>query len=141
MNMNTDLTKFTEAHKKTYQTALKEIQSGKKMTHWMWYIFPQVYGLGKSSTAQYYAIRSLSEAKAFLCDSYLGGNLIEISQELLKLRTDNPTEIFGAPDDIKLRSSMTLFAFISGDDSVFHHVLKKYFCGYWDEKTLDLLGN
>ena len=131
-----DLSRFTEAHKYSYQNALKEIQNGRKVTHWMWYIFPQIYGLGRSAMSQVYAIRDLEEAKAFLADSYLGGNLLEISNALLKVKTNNPTEVFGKPDDMKLRSCMTLFALISEEDSVFCQILDKFFEGKYDGKTL-----
>ena len=138
--MYSDLSRFTQVHKESYRSALKEIQNGKKMTHWMWYIFPQIRGLGRSSTSQYYAILNLDEAKAFLNDPYLGENLIEISYALLNLKEDNPTMIFGKPDDKKLKSSMTLFASISEDNSVFHKVLDKYFDGKMDKRTLTILG-
>ena len=138
--MYSDLSRFTQVYKESYRSALKEIQNGKKMTHWMWYIFPQIRGLGRSSTSQYYAILNLDEAKAFLNDPYLGENLIEISYALLNLKEDNPTMIFGKPDDKKLKSSMTLFASISEDNSVFHKVLDKYFDGKMDKRTLTILG-
>lgn len=123
-----------------YQTALKEIQSGHKYSHWMWYIFPQIHGLGRSSTSQYYAIQSLDEARAFLEDPYLGKNLLEISQALLNLDTNNATEVFGRPDDMKIRSSMTLFSLVADADPVFQKVLDKYFGGRKDGRTLRILG-
>ena len=135
-----DLSRFTEAHRRSYRTALAEIQNGRKETHWMWYIFPQIQGLGYSPTAQYYAISSLDEAAAFLQDAYLGGNLQEISRALLFLSGDDPTEIFGSPDDLKLRSSMTLFSVVAGEDSVFQEVLEKYYDGRPDGRTLQILG-
>lgn len=134
------LTRFEEAHRCSYKTALTEIRNGRKETHWMWFIFPQIHGLGKSPTSQYYAIQNLDEARAFLNDSYLGGNLLEITNALLLLDEDNPTAIFGKPDDKKLRSSMTLFALVSEDDSVFRQVLNKYFEGKPDKRTLGILG-
>ena len=110
---NVQLTsRFTDAHRSSYQTSLSEIRSGRKKTHWMWYIFPQIQGLGYSASTQYYAIKNADEARAFLNDSYLGGNLIEISNELLKLQTNDPSSVFYTPDDLKLRSSMTLFAYV-----------------------------
>ena len=135
-----DLSRFTRAHRRSYDTALKEIQNGRKVSHWMWYIFPQIYGLGYSETAQYYAIESLDEAAAFLQDPYLGGNLREISGTLLGLESSNATEVFGRPDDMKLRSSMTLFSLVSESDAVFQQVLYKFFSGKPDEKTLRILG-
>ena len=137
---NTDLSRFTEAQKNLYLTALSEIKNGRKLSHWMWYIFPQMLGLGRSSTSQYYGIKNEMEARAFLNDPYLGKNLIEISSVLLGLKTDNPREVFGRPDDIKLKSCMTLFAHISEKDSVFQKVLDKYFNGNKDGRTLKILG-
>lgn len=106
----------------------------------MWYIFPQIYGLGDSSMARRYAIMSLDEARAFLSDPYLGGNLHEISAALLALETNDPGEVFDWPDDLKLRSCMTLFALAAGGDSVFQRVLDKYFGGAQDQKTLEILA-
>lgn len=140
MNATIDLQRFTSAHQENYATALKEIQRGRKQSHWMWYIFPQVEGLGYSYTSRFYAIRSLEEAKAFLQDPYLGGHLSEICNELLRLETNNATEVFGKPDDIKLCSSMTLFCLAAGSDSVFAQVLDKFFNGKQDAKTKRLLN-
>ena len=139
MNNTFDLSRFVEAHNQSYETALKEIKNGHKYSHWMWYIFPQIQGLGRSSTSQYYAIKNYDEALAFLNDEYLGGHLIEISQALMQLDSDNPTEIFGKPDDMKLRSCMTLFAAVSDDNSIFHQVINKYFDGKPDKRTLAIL--
>ena len=141
MNQTIDLSRFTEAHKRAYQTALKEIQKGRKTSHWMWYIFPQIHGLGHSSTSRYYAIHGLDEAGAFLHDPYLGGNLLEICHALLALNTNNATEIFGKPDDMKLKSSMTLFSLVPDADPVFQNVLDKYFSGKRDHRTLEILGS
>lgn len=142
MNDSVNLERFIKAQQNfgTYQTALSEIKNGHKETHWMWYIFPQMLGLGISSTSQYYAIHSLEEARAFLNDPYLGNNLAEISQALLGLESNNAYSIFGSPDDLKLRSSMTLFAVAAGEDSVFAKVLDKFFDGKYDAMTLKLLG-
>lgn len=137
--MNYEISRFTKAHQLDYQRALSEIKNGKKVSHWMWYIFPQIKGLGRSATSQYYAIQSLDEATAFLNDDYLGGNLLEICNALLALETNRPSEVFGNPDDLKLRSCMTLFAFISEDNSVFHKVLEKYYDGKPDYRTLSIL--
>lgn len=138
-----DLERFRKAQQNfgTYQRAMAEIRNGRKETHWMWYIFPQMHGLGISSMSQHYAIHGLEEAKAYLNDPYLGGNLREISQVLMALDTDNAYEIFGSPDDIKLRSSMTLFAAAAGEGSVFARVLEKFFGGGYDPLTLHLLGH
>ena len=105
-----DLSRYVTAQQRDYQSALTEIKNGKKVSHWMWYIFPQIRGLGKSSTSQFYAIQSLDEAKAFLEHPYLGHNIIEISEALLSLDTSDAYEVFGKPDNMKLKSSMTLFA-------------------------------
>ena len=136
-----DLSRFISAHKHTYNDALSEIRNGKKKTHWMWFIFPQIAGLGRSFTAQYYEINSPEEAKAFLNDRYLGGNLIEISSALMQLETNDPTRVFGKPDDMKLRSCMTLFASVSDDGSVFHQVIDKYFSGVPDHRTIEILDS
>ena len=140
MNKGMKLEKFKKAHETSYERALLEIRNGRKESHWMWYIFPQIKGLGRSSTAQYYAIESLKEAEAFLEDEYLGKNLIEITEALLELDSDNPTEVMGVPDDMKLKSSMTLFELVAGEDSVFSKVLQKYFNGNRDRNTLRILG-
>jgi len=134
-----DLKRYTDAQQTSYETALSEIRSGRKRSHWMWYIFPQIQGLGMTPTSQYYAIKDLREAKEFLADPYLGGNLREISGALLELESSNASAVFGFPDDLKLRSSMTLFA-EAGDDEVFQKVLDKFFDGKKDERTLSILG-
>jgi len=131
-----DLRKFLEAHERSYQTALKEILAGKKRSHWMWYIFPQIKGLGSSPTAQHYAIEDIAEAQAFLRHPVLGANLVEISTALLNTGTSDAHKIFGLPDDIKLRSSMTLFANVPGAGPVFGQVLQRFFEGTPDNKTL-----
>ena len=134
-----DLSRFTIAHQRDFETAYKEISDGRKKSHWMWYIFPQIYGLGYSSTSQYYAFNSLEEAKAFLDDPYLGNNLKSICKVLLGLESNNATEVFGCPDDLKLRSSMTLFSRVSDCDPVFEMVLRKFFDGKPDLRTLNIL--
>lgn len=134
-----DLSRYTKMHEQDFTAALSEIRSGKKRSHWMWYIFPQIQGLGLSSTSRYYAIQNLEEAKAFLADSYLGNNLFTICRVLLALDSNNPSEIFGYPDDMKLCSSMTLFS-CACDDEIFSMVLDKFFAGKKDTKTLKLLG-
>lgn len=105
----------------------------------MWYIFPQVKGLGYSETAKFYAIEDIDEAKVFLNDEYLGGNLREICSALLNLKTDNVDDIFGYPDDLKLRSSMTLFVVASNGEQIFMDVLTKYFQGKLDTATFEML--
>ena len=130
--------RFIDAQKEDYDIAFREISNGKKRNHYMWYIFPQVKGLGRSSTAKYYGIDGLDEAREYVENEYLANNLINISNELLKLETNDPVEIFGHTDSKKLRSSMTLFELVS-DDEVFSQVLEKYFDGQRDEKTLNLV--
>lgn len=137
---NFDISRFIEAHRRSYQSALTEIRNGRKISHWMWYIFPQMQGLGRSPTSQYYSIHSLDEAAAFLRDPYLGGNLREICHVLLSLETNNATEVFGKPDDMKLKSSMTLFSLVEGADTVFQDVLNKFYDGKRDYRTLNILG-
>lgn len=139
MEKTYDLSRFTDAHKRSYETALKEIRNGRKLTHWMWYIFPQLQGLGKSEKSRYYAISGKGEAEAFLNDSYLGGNLKDICSALLQLDSNDATEIFGMPDDMKLRSSVTLFSCVSDRPSVFDLVLEKYFDGKPDMRTIKML--
>ena len=130
--------RFIDAQKEDYDMAFREISNGKKRNHYMWYIFPQVKGLGRSSTAKYYGIEGLDEAREYMENEYLGNNLIAISNELLKLETNDPVEIFGHTDSKKLRSSMTLFELVS-DNDVFPLVLEKYFDGKRDQITLDLV--
>ncbi len=135
-----NLNRFVEAQASTYVRALGEVRRGRKESHWMWFIFPQIDGLGHSSTARRYAIKSADEAKAYLEHSVLGPRLRECSQALLSYRGKSAADIFGFPDDLKLRSSMTLFATVSEPDSVFSRVLAQYFEGKPDPRTLDLLG-
>ena len=134
-----DLQRFKEAQKRDFDTALSEIQSGRKRSHWMWYIFPQIHGLGFSSTSAYYAIQNMAEAEDFLNDPYLGANLRTISEALLKLDTDDPYQIFGSPDHLKLLSCMTLFEAAEGEGGVFTQVIEKYYDGRRDDKTLYIL--
>lgn len=135
-----DSLKFIAAQMSTYETALKEIKSGKKRTHWMWFIFPQLRGLGISDMSQTYGIADLDEAKLYLTHNDLGSRLIEISSELLNLNESDPKVIFGDIDAVKLKSSMTLFSLVSEENSVFHKVLQKFFEGQSDAKTLELLA-
>ena len=138
-----NLERFVEAQNEydTYETALKEIKAGRKRSCWIWFIFPQLKGLGFSYNAQYYGIEDSNEAKAYLNHPVLGPRLLEISGELLKLQeNDSAVVMGGSPDDMKLQSSMTLFAAVSENDSVFHRVLEKFFDGKMDEKTLIMFG-
>ena len=110
MNDSDSLDRFLIAQQNYYRTALQEIKSGRKQSHWIWYIFPQIAGLGYSETARYYAIKDMNEAKAFLENSTLKKNLVEISQALLEVDSDDAVRVMGWPDNLKLKSSMTLFA-------------------------------
>ncbi|MCM1363529.1 MAG: DUF1810 domain-containing protein [Faecalibacterium sp.] len=139
MTQQFNLERFIQAQKNDYQCALAEIRNGRKENHWMWYIFPQIKGLGKRSFSQYYAIQGTEEARAYLNNEYLYHNLIEISEALLKLDTNNVKEIFDKPDDLKLKSCMTLFANACDHNEVFLAVLDKFFGGKQDFKTLDIL--
>ena len=133
-----DLSRFHKAQQGSYETALAEIRSGRKRSHWIWYIFPQIQGLGSSSTAQYYAIENLEEAKAYLADPVLRERLLEISNALLALDSCDPSEVMGYPDDLKLRSSMTLFSLAEPECTVFRDVLDKFYDGQEDSRTIAL---
>ena len=134
-----ELERFRKAQELDFSIALAEIRNGPKISRWMWYIFPQIYGLGRSSTSQFYAIRDLEEARAYLQDKYLRNNLETICKALLELKTNDALTIFGRPDNMKLKSSMTLFAYISDETSIFHKVLEKYFDGNMDQRTIKIL--
>lgn len=134
-----ELNRFKEAQARNYVTALEEIKAGQKRSHWMWYIFPQVAGLGKTDTSKHYAIQDIKEAEAFLLDPELGLKLVEICKALLLLDSDDAHNIFGSPDDLKLHSSMTLFDAVPATFPVFSQVLNKFFAGKKDARTLELL--
>ena len=138
--MDNSLKRFTDAQENSYAVALSEIQQGRKQSHWMWFIFPQITGLGFSETSRYYAIKDLQEAAGFLKDPVLGSRLINISRELLKLKTNDAHRVFGSPDDLKLKSSMTLFSMLPDTNPVFQLVLEKFFNGEKDTKTLHLIS-
>jgi len=133
-----DLRRFVDAQDDhdTYGVALRELRDGRKSSHWMWFIFPQVAGLGRSPTAQRFAITGLPEAKAYLAHPVLGPRLAECARALTELSGNNADEVFGPVDAQKLRSSMTLFALAAPEQSVFQHVLDEYFGGEADEATL-----
>jgi uncharacterized protein (DUF1810 family) len=135
-----ELERFIDAQKNTYSDALSEIKNGKKKSHWMWFVFPQVQGLGNSEFARKYAIRDLEEATEYLNHPELRARLVEISTAMLQSGHNNATAILGKPDDMKLHSSMTLFSLVEGADPVFKQVLNKFFGGKKDEKTLRILG-
>ena len=133
------LERFVQAQEGSYARALQEIKNGRKTSHWMWYIFPQLSGLGHSQTARYYAIRDRAEAAAYMAHPVLGSRLLEISSELLKLKSSDAREIMGWPDDLKLNSSMTLFGLVSREP-VFRQVLEQYFGGEEDQYTVQAIS-
>ena len=135
-----DLQRFVDAQRDDHAVALEEIRRGRKASHWMWYVFPQLAGLGSSPTARQYAIRGLAEAEAYLRHPLLGPRLVEAAEAALAVAGRSAREVFGSPDDLKLRSSATLFAQVSPDGSVFHRLLERYFDGSPDPRTLALLG-
>ena len=139
MNNGSRLQRFITAQETSYDTALSEIKKGRKKSHWMWYIFPQIQGLGFSETSKFYAIKDVNEAKEFLKHPVLGERLIRICEELLKLEEGNANKIFGSPDDLKLKSSMTLFSLLNSHP-VFDRVLEKFFQGAKDNKTLEIIA-
>ena len=140
--MDSGLHRFIIAQETDYQQALTEIRSGKKTGHWMWYIFPQLTGLGYSETSKFYALNNLNEAKEFLDHPILGSRLREITNVLLNLEHTDANQIFGSPDDLKLKSCMTLFSVVEDTDTtIFKKVIEKYFNGRLDEKTLKLMQN
>lgn len=137
--MDNNLNRFLTAQQTCYEDALEEIRSGQKRSHWMWFVFPQIEGLGHSETARYYAIRDMDEAKAYMENDTLGSNLIEISEALLQTESDDAAFVMGWPDNLKLRSSMTLFALAKPECQVFQKVLDKFFQGEMDPKTIEIL--
>jgi len=136
-----NLSRFVQAQEDDYEQALAEIRSGRKQSHWMWYIFPQFDGLGFSSTSRRYSIKSLAEAEAYLKHPVLGPRLLESADAVFRIEGRSANEIFGSPDDLKLRSCATLFARVSPAGSVFERLLGKYFQSEPDGKTLRLLGS
>jgi uncharacterized protein (DUF1810 family) len=135
-----DLQRFVDAQRADYDRALREIRNGRKQSHWMWYVFPQFAGLGMSPTSQRYAIGSLAEASAYLAHPVLGPRLLECADAVLALRDRSALEVFGAPDDMKLRSSATLFAAVSPAGSAFHRIVEQYFGGDLDDRTRALIA-
>ena len=139
MEKEYDLNRFLKAQELMYPWALREIKNGRKQTHWMWFIFPQLKALGQSNTALYYGIEDLDEAKQYLAHPVLGTRLKEISEVLLNLKTNDPYRVMGDIDGMKLCSSMTLFAEVEGYDSVFGKVIDKYYNGNKDMNTIHIL--
>ena len=137
-----NLKRFIDAQNGTYEQALNEIKTGRKRGHWIWFIFPQLKGLGFSHRSQFYGIEDAGEARDYLAHPVLGKRLLEISEALLQLNENDPAVVMGgSPDDMKLQSSMTLFAAVSEKGSVFHRVLEKFFGGNFDAKTIRILKN
>ena len=134
-----NLSRFLQAQEGDYERAFAEIKSGQKRTHWMWYIFPQLDGLAFSSTAKHYAIKDVNEAQAYLAHPVLGPRLLECAEAAIQVEGRSAREIFGSPDDLKLKSCATLFAHVSLPGSVFERLLRKYYRGQHDDKTLQLL--
>ena len=139
MNPSADphgLKRFVDAQEPVYQEVLEELRAGKKRSHWIWFIFPQIAGLGNSSTSQHYAIASLEEARAYLGHPVLGARLRECTAIVNQIEGRTVSEIFGWPDDMKFRSCMTLFAQATTDNQAFRYALEKYFSGEADQQTL-----
>jgi uncharacterized protein (DUF1810 family) len=135
-----DLNRFISAQEGVYDRALAELCDGLKRSHWMWYIFPQIDGLGNSPTTRHYSIKSLEEARQYLAHSVLGPRLKECAEAVLAVQGLSAADIFGHPDDWKLQSSMTLFELVSGPQSVFGRILDKYYQGKRDTRTLQIVG-
>ena len=140
MSKEYNLQRFLNAQETDYPRALAEVRKGRKQSHWMWYIFPQIQGLGYSSTSQFYALKDLLEAEAYLEHPLLGSRLVGICQELLKLESEDARAIFGSPDDLKLKSSMTLFSALPNTNAIFQSVLDKFYEGNKDHKTLQIIS-
>ena len=137
------LGRFKKAQERDYATALSELRSGRKRSHWIWYVFPQLADLGQSPTAKFYGISGMDEARAYLADALLGSRLLECAQALLALESHDPTAVLGYPDDLKVRSSMTLFE-VAGEGDVrwepFSQVIDAFYDGRRDQLTLELLS-
>ena len=136
-----NLERFVSRQKETYDTAYKELSQGMKQSHWMWWIFPQIIGLGMTSISKEFSIKSIEEARAFLDHPYLGKNLKEICKVLLDTKSNDANYVMGYPDDLKLCSSMTLFIEADPEEKVFQQVLDKFFNGRKDSRTLDILNS
>lgn len=137
--MSTNLSRFKEAQENYYFQAFEEIKRGKKQSHWMWFIFPQIQGLGHSSTSRYFSIQNMEEATDYLKDPILGIRLIEICNELLKLKCSDAYSIFGSPDHLKLKSSVTLFSQVENANPVFTSILDRFYGGKPDDLTLMII--
>ncbi|HYS45351.1 MAG TPA: DUF1810 domain-containing protein [Rhizomicrobium sp.] len=136
-----NLERFVEAQAPVYDQALRELRAGRKQSHWMWFVFPQIAGLGHSKMAQTYAIQSLEEARAYLAHPLLGARLRECCRAVMDVRERSARDIFGSPDDLKFCSSLTLFAEAAPENGLYYNLLEKYFDGDADEATLELLAH
>jgi uncharacterized protein (DUF1810 family) len=134
-----NLQRFIDAQSGVFGQALAELRSGRKRSHWMWFIFPQIAGLGRSETARRFAIASRLEAQEYLRHGILGPRLVDCARAVCRVEGRSAYEIFGSPDDLKFRSSMTLFAEVAGDEGIFAEALRKYFDGRPDGVTLAAL--
>lgn len=143
----TDLQKFIDSQDngydfgETYQTALAEMKQGYKVSHWIWYVFPQIKGLGLSGITAYFSIKDINEAKDYYAHPVLGERLLEITRELLNIESDDPMNVFGYPDAFKVRSCMTLFKHAAPEQELFQKVLDKFCRGVEDEKTVRILNH
>ena len=135
-----DLQRFVEAQNPVYRQVCTELAAGAKASHWMWFVFPQLKGLGRSAIAQHFDIASRTEAEAYWRHPVLGPRLKECSELVLAVKGSTALQIFGSPDDLKFRSSMTLFSRVAPGEPVFTLAVDKYFGGDWDDRTLELLG-
>ena len=135
-----NLKRFIEAQNRCYSNVQKELTQGKKVSHWIWFIFPQIDGLGRSQTAKKYAIKSLEEAQAYLEDPLLGERLIECTRLLMRIENSSAQKIFGFPDYLKFHSSMTLFANLDQSPEIFKNALLKFFDGVADKNSINILN-
>lgn len=140
MSEEFDLARFKEAQDSVYHRVKSELTKGHKQTHWIWYVFPQIDGLGRSYTAKKYAIKNIEEAKCYLKEPLLAGRLFECCQILLNIQNKTAAQILGHPDDLKLHSCATLFAYVSEPESVFQQIINKYYGGEFDRLTLDIIA-
>ena len=141
MGMPYDLERFLRAQERDYEGALRELRAGRKRSHWIWYVFPQLRGLGYSRMSEYYGIDGLGEARAYVKEPTLRARLLQVTKTLLDLPGNDPTVVMGHPDDLKLRSCMTLFCLAAPGEPAFRQVLDKYFGGEKDPRTLELLAD
>ena len=139
--INFNLERFVKAQQLVYANVLKELQNGNKQTHWMWFIFPQIDGLGKSSTAKFYALKDIEETKAYFNHPVLGKRLLACTQTVLEVKGKSVDEIFGSPDNVKLQSCMTLFSELFPQEPLFNKVLSKFYNDKKDMLTIEILNN